>query len=176
MATYQAPANDDNSSALVASHGVTLSSENLRQQFTRGQAICVVGDAARSEAKLAINQSDMKFISVGQSVRLMLNSATGRVIESRLDSLSLKQADELNPIHALNFGGEFEAKQQANQDDSTDARTVSTQPVFEGLAELPENQNWLASGLKGRARIHVGELTLLGKFANFMHRTFRFEL
>jgi len=69
-----------------ANHGATLREQTL---------FCYVGDPARQDALLLVDQDAVEFVRVGQTVRLQFLSAPGRVRAGRVEEIAAARAESL---------------------------------------------------------------------------------
>jgi len=158
--------------------GWALHVENVSSQLQRGQPICKIGDLSRPEAKLVIDQGDIQFVSIGQRVQLMLDSGSGPLIESKIASIAESDAEQITTQVAQQFGGTIETrtdKQSLSEEiaDPGSARPASA--IYEASVPLPPSQP-LEDGLRGIARIEIGQRTLASRLYRFLQKTFRIDL
>ena len=148
--------------------GLPLDTLNRGCYLETGTLLCQIGDPARLEASLVLDQADIEFIHPGQKVQIQLDNDPGRLLVG-----TIREVAEINlkitPAELLPAGSI-----PTRPDQSGIARPIST--VYQAHVELPPADTPLLIGQTGRAKIDAGWLSLAGRLSRFVSRTFRFEL
>jgi putative peptide zinc metalloprotease protein len=155
---------------LAAWSGTPLEERNLGAYLPQGTLLCQIGDQARLQANLVIDQADIEFVREGQAVELKLDqlpheSLAGTIAEiARLD---LKIA----PRRLSNKAGGDVA---TRTDEAGQERLQSAS--YQAQVPLDNTQGLLRVGLTGQAKVHAGWQTLGQRLARYLARTFHFKL
>ncbi len=72
------------SEALDTWSDVPLNPRNLGAYLERGTLLCLVGDAARFEAVVHVEQTDIELVAIGQPVRVVLDHHPAEVLQGRV--------------------------------------------------------------------------------------------
>lgn len=159
--------------------GWALDKENLHATFERGEVVCSVGDLSVPEARLMIDQADIESVEAGLDVQLLLESRSGKTFSGKIEKVSTSNTDRVLRQIAQNYGGSVETKNTRSaqlRDLQDDKSSMPADAVFEAIVPLPASDSPLEAGLRGTARIQVGQRTLASKFYRFLHKTFRFDM
>ncbi len=163
-------------------HGSPLEPRNLGCTIEEGVLFCQVGDPAKMQAILVIDQSDVEFVVKGQARAKAKKPAAGLVVDMVLDARpgeSLRShiteiANEelkVSPKHLSNkSGGDLATK----TDESGIERPMNTS--YQARVPIVDPDGILFIGLKGKAKIHAGYLTLAQQAWRLFQQTFNFEL
>jgi putative peptide zinc metalloprotease protein len=143
--------------------------EQLGTSMPTGALFCLIGDAAKLEARLVIDQADIDLVDPGQTADLKLYSLPLQTIEGKLTEIG--PAVETVPAELSNTaGGEVPTK--------TDPRTGQERPThthFEALVPVANPDNIMQPGMRGKAKIEARKLPLAGRIWRWVTRTFHFE-
>jgi putative peptide zinc metalloprotease protein len=133
-----------------------------------GTALCQIGDAARLEATLVIDQSDVEFIRPGQPVEIQLDQAPGRVLSGTIQEIA--EIDlKITPAELLPAG-----TIPTQPDEAGVPRPAGT--VYQGRVALVTSDSPLLIGQTGQAKVFAGSLSLGRRLSRYLSRTFRFEM
>ena len=153
-----------------------LREENIGVTLTKQDMICRIGDPARLEAILIIDQKDIDYIKVGDTVQLKLDALAYSTLFKNEDGGQLKIAKialeemKASPMALTSqAGGELDTK----VDKSGVARPLSTS--YRARVPLDDSKGRLHISMRGRAKIRAGSRTLGARLWSFLVRTFRFE-
>jgi putative peptide zinc metalloprotease protein len=134
----------------------------------RGTLFCLVGDPAKQEAMIFVDETDVQYVRPGQRVRLQLAMyptavTTGQVVE-------------IAERNITNVPRELVADQElANRlDDSGTRRPVRT--TYSVRVTLDEHDLHMLSGARGRAKITVDPQPLAQRALRAIRRTLTVEL
>jgi putative peptide zinc metalloprotease protein len=148
--------------------GSPLDEQNRDAFLHEGTAICHIGDPDRFNAILAIDQTELEFVRVGQPVDILLEQLPGQRFRSELAQLSL--LDLKIPPRGLSSkqGGEL----LTGHDSHGQERPLST--TFQASASLVDDAGLLFLGATGKARIRVGSQSLARRVWRYLCHTFHF--
>jgi putative peptide zinc metalloprotease protein len=163
-------------------HGSPLEPRNLGCTIEEGVLFCQVGDPAKMQAILVIDQSDVEFVVEGQAraqakkpnaglvVDMVLDARPGEVLRSNISEIANEEL-KVSPKNLSNkSGGELATK----TDESGIERPMSTS--YQARVPIVDPDGVLFIGLKGKAKIHAGYLTLAQQTWRLFQQTFNFEL
>jgi len=146
--------------------GSLLEAANLGAHVEPGTLVCLVGDPARVQAELLVDDVDVKRLASGQNVRLRIDQLPGRVVKGEV----------------------FDVSRHEVRDEESAAR-ADLMPLFAGLRppgrystiyqvsvqfELPDQP--LVIGGRGDAKIAAERITLARRIARFFAQTFRLPM
>src|SRR6185295_18022910 len=94
----------DESVQLPTWHGSPLEPENIGAHLIKKTKFCQVGDPRSFEARLAIDQGDIEFISPGQKVEVMLTQTAEYVYVSTIERVSTENL-KTTPTHLSSLHG-----------------------------------------------------------------------
>ncbi len=148
--------------------GTPLDDENLGALLEAGTLYCLIGNPARLEAVLVIDQADLEFVRKGQRVRMALGQLPGDTLWGTID--------EISEIDLKIVPRELTAAKQLPTvtDPSGIARPLSAS--YQARVVLDEHPHALLLSAPGRAKIHVAPQTLGKRLYRYLSSTFRFEL
>jgi len=135
--------------------GTPLDVKNRGASLAAGQLICHVGDPARLEAIVSIDQSEYDFVAPGQELEILLDQLPGRVF-----STTIEHKSKLN------------LKERRSDQETADAG----RRTFQVTAPLDDSQRLIFVGVTGRAKVHAGYRTLGSRLARWLAQTFNFGL
>ncbi|MBX9792139.1 MAG: biotin/lipoyl-binding protein [Pirellulales bacterium] len=163
-------------------HGSPLEPRNLGCSIDEGELFCQVGDPAKMQAILVIDQSDVEFVVEGHSrvqaknpdrglkVDLVLDSRPGKKLRGQIVEIANEEL-KVSPKNLSNkSGGELATK----TDDTGIERPMNTS--YQARVPLSDSEAMLLIGLKGKAKIHAGYRTLAQQAWRLFAQTFNFEL
>ncbi|MGI9515453.1 MAG: site-2 protease family protein [Pirellulaceae bacterium] len=159
------------SGRLAAWHGHPLELRNHGAWVDQGTLVCqVTPDSEKLEAILAIDQSDVEFISAGNQVDLWLRQSPGQLVGSKIDIISPVEMKSVPKSLSSQYGGYLNTTRTA---DGVDEPLSTTYQV---RVPLDQTDEMIVSGSTGLARIRTGNQTIGYRFWRFMCKTFRFDL
>ena len=156
--------------ALPGWDGSPLDRSNLGSYLSYGTLVCLVGDPARMEAVLVIDQSDVEFVRPGQSVELKLDAYPNRVFDGTIEELAYRQLESSPPQLSTRAGGELPTKSDAT------GRERPLRSCYQARVKLKQDAELLQPGFRGRAKIHAGKQTCAEWLTRSASELFRFRL
>lgn len=150
--------------------GSPLDKKNLGCFLEQSSLFCMVGNPTAMQAVLVIDQSEVEFVRPGQEVDLKLDELPLETFQGTIEEVaSLDLA--ISPRSLSNkSGGELATETDA----SGVERPQSTS--YQARVPLDDTDHIFRIGLKGRAKIHVGSLTLGQRLVRWAKQTFHFRL
>ncbi len=156
---------------LVSWSGDPMAPKNLGCFMTAQDQFCLVGDPRNMHALVVVEQSDVGFLAVGQTVDVKLDALPGRTLHGVIHEISSADV-KISPRHlSSKTGGELQTKTDAGgyERPLTTSYHVLVWPLEGGDDEL-------RIGLRGRARIHAPWQPVGMRIWRWFSRTFHFRL
>lgn len=154
--------------ALPTWEGTPLDPRNRGCALDTGTLICLIGDPARLEALLVIDQADVEFVAPGQVVQVQLDQAPGAILNGKI--VELAEIDlQITPPELL-AGGDLATR----SDERGLARPASTS--YQARVAFDEAAQPMLVGESGRARIAAAPLSLGRRLLRAVGQTFGLEL
>jgi putative peptide zinc metalloprotease protein len=156
--------------------GSPLEPENLGARLVTRTKLCQIGDPHSLEAHLAIDQSDIEFVTPDQPVEIMLTQSAEYSYLSKIEVV-FPENEKATPTHLSSLhGGDLPTK----MDSAGIARPLS--PIYKAIVPLPEidpstgKPTLLRIGLVGKAKITTAPRTIWQRLMRYLAHTFNFEL
>ena len=137
--------------------GTPIEPANRGAHLKTGSLVCLIGDPAQLEAILTIDQGDIQFVGVGQSVRIALDLLGGDVLDGVITEIA--ENDRQNISH------EEDEQESAAEDYATS---------YQARVKLAPHTRQLPLGSRGRAKISAQSQTLGDRLLRYLSKTFRF--
>ena len=144
--------------------GMPLDERNLGSQLDTGTLLCLVGDPARFEAVLHVEQSDIELVQVGQRVRVVLDHLPNQILEGTIA--------EVAKLDLKVMPRELAAARDLPS--RTDQRGVS-HPLdtwYQARVLFDEQPPHLLARVHGRAKIAVAPRSIAAQCARYLLQTF----
>jgi len=148
--------------------GSPLDESNRGAYLQTGTLFCLVGDPNRLQAMLVVDQSDIEFVSAGQTVRLQLDQLAGCYLKGEITEISRIDVETAPPELAV--AGNL--PQQTDADGN--AQLVGV--FYQVNVSLDEHPHKLLSGAAGQTRIHAPPLSLGRRILRYLSSTFRLQV
>ncbi len=152
-------------------HGTPLDTDNLGATLSEQTLYCYVGNPARQDALLFVDQNAVEFVRPGQRVQLRFLSAPGRLREGQVEEIASSRSEvvpreltvaQLVPVRQTSSG-------------SAPAE-VSYEVRVRLLEETARQTSDAALYSPGKARIACGTQSLAARFWRLLRNTFSAEL
>ena len=160
----------DGSGKLPQWSGHVLDECNLGSSLAEGTVFCHVGDPQAYDVVMIVDQSEVEFLEVGQQVDLKLDALpweTFRGTVAEIAETSLEAGAERLSVKA---GGQVPTR----TDDAGRESPISTS--YEVSMSLDDQEGILTAGMRGTARIRVGQRTVGSWLARLLWQTFNFRM
>ncbi|GDY10443.1 hemolysin D [Planctomycetia bacterium] len=152
-------------------HGTPLDVDNLGATVREQTLFCYVGDPARQDALLLVDQNGVEFVRPGQRVRLRFLSAPGVIREGRVEEIASARS-EVVP-RELSVAQLVPVRQSSN---GLAPSEVSYEVRVRLLEETASQTSGAALYSPGKARIACGTLSLAARCWRLLRNTFSTEL
>jgi len=149
-------------------HGNPLDERNVGSHLETGTLFCLVGDPARLDALLVLDQADVKFVRKGQRVRMQLDELPGKILGGTITEIA--KTDLKVAPRELATGRDLPIR----VDEQGIPRPVETS--YQARVTLDDHDRRLLTGTRGRAKILAGSQSLGRRLCRYLGRTFRFSL
>jgi putative peptide zinc metalloprotease protein len=147
--------------------GLPLDEANRGSRLETGTLLCQIGDPARLEASVVLDQRDVEFVRAGQEVRVQLDQSPDRVLSGTI--VEVAEIDlKVTPAELLPEGSV-----PTRQDESGVPRPVST--MYQARVSLANTDSSILIGQAGRAKIYTAPMSLAKRLSRYLSHTFRFE-
>jgi putative peptide zinc metalloprotease protein len=148
--------------------GTPMDAKNAKCYLDRGTLLCLVGDPARQEAVLFIDETDVQYVRVDQRVRVLFPVAPTVVLAGRVEEIAKR--------NILTVPNELAVEQTlANRPDATGARRP-LRTSYSVRVALDDHDVDLLTGARGSAKISVEPQTLGQRLLHVLRRTLTVEL
>lgn len=149
--------------------GAPLEACNRGAWLSEGSLLCKIGETSRLSANLFVDQSDIEFVAPGQPAALVMASAPGKRIWTKIDRVA--RVEQTAP-------GE-EGADSASSASGGPQRSSQPPPqltVFQASAPVDDPAGVLVLGGTGHAKIRVGSRTVGQRLWRTLCAVFEFEL
>jgi putative peptide zinc metalloprotease protein len=160
----------DGSGRLPGWSGQVLDERNLGASLAEGTVLCLVGDPAAFEAVMVVDQSEVEFVGRGQAVDLKIDALPWQTFRGTVDELAETSLETGSERLSVKAGG----KVPTRTDESGRETPISTS--YEALMALDDPDALLTPGMRGTARIRVGQRTVGSWLLRLLWQTFNFRM
>ncbi|MDB4365467.1 biotin/lipoyl-binding protein [Pirellulales bacterium] len=160
----------DPSGRLPGWSGSALAKKNIGATFAEGTVLCMVGDPDHFEAVMIVDQSEVEFVQSGQPVDLKLDAFPFAIFPSSVDEIAETHIEVGSERLSVKAGGSVPT--------TTDemGREVPISTSYEVLMQVDDVENILTPGMRGTARIKVGNRTVGQWLLRLFWQTFNFRM
>ncbi len=162
------PSSADDEALLPTWSGSPLEPQNLGAWLPTRTLFCQIGNPAKWEAILLIDQADMDFVRVDQEVAIKLDGLPHRTFVGKISAIS--PADLKRTPHEPS-----QKNAGANAAKSADSAEHSTTISYEARVPLNDDELLFLRGIRGRAKIDAQNLSLGDRLWRYLSHTFRFS-
>jgi putative peptide zinc metalloprotease protein len=165
------PKREDPTGKLSRWYGTPFEPRNAGCHLERRTEFCLVGDPDQMEAVLVIDQADSDFVVEDQPVDIKLDQLPFQTFTGKIDIIAAEEMTVSPRRLAAKHGGEVPTE--------TDPQTGIERPQstsYYASVPLPDPDDLLRTGLRGRAKVHVRWQTLGERVWRLLMRTFNFTL
>lgn len=150
--------------------GTPLDPRNLGCALEEGVLFCYVGDPAKMQAELVIDQAETPFVRPGQKVEIVLDSRPGEFLQGTISEIANTKLKHSSEQLSNKSGGDLPTKTDER------GREVPLNTSYQAHVPLDDPAGLLYIGLKGRAKIYAGYQTLGQQAWRYLAQTFNFKL
>ena len=160
----------DPSGRLAGWSGSALAKKNIGATFAEGTVLCMVGDPDHFEAVMVVDQSEVEFVQSGQRVDLKLDAFPFETFQGAVNEIAETHIEVGSERLSVKAGGAVPT--------TTDemGREVPISTSYEVLMQVDDAENVLTPGMRGMARIEVGNRTVGQWFLRLFWQTFNFRM
>lgn len=150
--------------------GDPFSHKNQTAFFSESDLLCLVGDPARMEAVLVVDQHDIDLVHEGDEADIKIESARLDTFVGTIEKISEMEMTVAPESLGIQSGGRLDTE----MDSSGRLRPISTS--YQARVPLENVDVPLRTGYRGQAKIYVGWKSLGWRIYRFLARTFRLEM
>ncbi|RLS30080.1 MAG: biotin/lipoyl-binding protein [Planctomycetota bacterium] len=150
--------------------GHVLDQKNLGASLSEGTVLCHVGDPGAFEAVMVVDQSEVEFVGRGQRVDLKLDALPWKTLHGTVDELAETNLETGSERLSVKAGGQVPTR----TDDAGRETPISTS--YEAMTSLDDPERVLTAGMRGTARIQVGQRTVGSWLLRILWQTFNFRM
>ena len=160
----------DGTGRLPGWSGHVLEERNLGATLAEGTVLCLVGDPNAFEAVMIVDQSEMEFVSRGQRVDLKINALPWQTFRGTIDEIAETNLEGGSERLSVKSGGQVPTR----TDESGKEMPISTS--YEALMAVDDPDGAFTAGMRGSARIRVGQRTVGSWLLRLLWQTFNFRM
>lgn len=150
--------------------GDPFAPKNAQAYFAQSDLLCLVGDPAKMEAVLVVDQADIDLVHEDDEVDMKIDSARLNTLTGYIGQISQSDMKVTPENLATQTGGALDTEMDA----SGHMRPLSTS--YQARVPLENVDVPLRAGYRGQAKVYVGWKSIGWRFYRFLARTFRFEM
>jgi putative peptide zinc metalloprotease protein len=150
--------------------GLPSDRRNAGATLVEGTLLCHVGDPNAWQALVAVDQTDVELLAVGDTVDILLDELPEYPIRAVIDEISRRELSESPRRLSNKAGGELATVTDKAGVERPQSATYQVRVV------LHDPEALLRIGLRGTAKIHVGPQPIAARVGRWMMRTFHFDL
>lgn len=164
------PSRSDPSGRLPSWTGDALREKNIGATFTPGTVLCMIGDRHLFEVVMVVDQSEVEFLKHGEIVDLKLNAFPSQTFSGTVEQIAETHIESGSERLSVKAGGQVPTK----TDESGRETPISTS--YEVLMTLDDSEGLFTPGMRGTARIQVGNRTVGQWLLRLLWQTFNFRM
>ena len=149
--------------------GTPMDPENRGAQFEASTLFCIVGDPDQMQAMLVVDESDIKLVSLGQKVQLMMDEFAGERFEGEVVNVSQDSLSELPRELSITNGGKVAVEP------GRDGRESPLLTSYEVSVSINSENRELLTGFRGSAKIQVSSLPLGQQLVRYVQTVINFR-
>ena len=160
----------DPSGRLPGWSGSALAKKNIGATFAEGTVLCMVGDPDHFEAVMIVDQSEVEFLKIGQRVDLKLDAFPFETFRGAVNEIAETHIEVGSERLSVKAGGSVPT--------TTDemGREVPISTSYEVLMQVDDAENVFTPGMRGNARVEVGNRTVGQWLLRLFWQTFNFRM
>jgi putative peptide zinc metalloprotease protein len=167
------PPRPDPNGQLSTWAGSPLDERNAGATLSQGTVVCLVGEPAVLEAVMVVDQTEVEFVAPGQRVDLKIDALPWQTFTGRIDDIAQSHIEVGSERLSVKAGGSVPTE----TDEA--GREVPISTSYEVMMNLPEGDPRLTAvmpGMRGVARIRVGQRTVGQWLLRLLWQTFNFRM
>lgn len=151
-----------------------LRKSNLGTRLEANTVLCEVRPEQKFEAVVLVEQTEIAFLDVGQSVEIKLDTLPNRTLRGRVSELARVEVEIPPPQLLISKGGELPVRVRPDGQYGLPTPHYEVRVEIDGFTDGDDDpQQLLASGLRGRAKIASGHWTCWQVAEREFHKLFR---
>jgi putative peptide zinc metalloprotease protein len=150
--------------------GTPLDPRNVGCVLSPGTMLCRIGDSKSMEAVLLVDQGDVEFLALDQTVDVVLDELPGRTWRGNIREIAKTDVKAVPRPLSNKAGGEVVSETAAGGIERPRSAAYQVR-----VLPLDDEGGLLRIGLRGRAKIYAGRQTLAQMAGRMFEQTFRFE-
>ncbi|MDR1959971.1 MAG: biotin/lipoyl-binding protein [Planctomycetaceae bacterium] len=150
--------------------GTPLEPRNTGASLERGTLFCEVGDPAKMEVIIVLNQDNINFVMPGQKVEMMFVEYPGVRFGGTVKDVESRQMETIPTQLSTKGKGEVPTKTD------TDNTEKPSSPSYRVSVLLDNPDRLIHVGMTGRGKIHVAPQTLGQRAWRIVMQVFNFKL
>ncbi|HEV7221080.1 MAG TPA: hemolysin D, partial [Pirellulales bacterium] len=150
--------------------GTPLAPKNRSAYMEEGVLFCMVGDPRKMEALLVVDQEDIEYLKLDQSVDIKLDELPGETLHGRIAEIAAEPLTVSPRSLSNKAGGELATK----TDEGGVERPLNTS--YQVRVPIDDPEGLLRISLRGRGRVHAVAQTLGHRLWRYVTQTFNFRL
>ena len=150
--------------------GNPFAPKNAQAYFAQSDLLCLIGEPAKMEAVLVVDQADIDLVKLEHEVDMKIESARLDTFSGHIRTISTQDMQSLPENLASQSSGGVDTE----MDPSGRLKPMSTS--YQARIPLEDVKVPLRAGYRGYAKVYVGWKSLGWRFYRFLARTFRFEM
>jgi putative peptide zinc metalloprotease protein len=167
----ETPERESGEGELTSRTGSPFEPRNTGCLMTEQDLFCQIGDSRRMHALVVVEQSDIAWLKVGQTVDVKLDSLPNDILHGRIEEISSADV-KVSPRHLSNkAGGEL-----ATKTDASGIERPLTTSYHVLVFPLDDAEGQLKIGMRGRAKIHATWQPIGMRLWGWFAKTFHFKL
>ena len=170
LPAVSAKAPPDGSGKLPGWSGHVLDEQNLGASLAEGTVFCHVGEPNAYDVVMVVDQSEKEFVVSGQPVDLKLDAMPWETFHGRVEEIAETSLDTGAERLSVKAGGQVPTR----TDEAGRETPISTS--YEASMALDDTDGLLTTGMRGTARIRVGQRTVGQWLARLLWQTFNFRM
>jgi putative peptide zinc metalloprotease protein len=144
--------------------GSPLDTENRGCYLERGTLLCLIGDPQKFEAVVLIDESDLPYVKIGQSVRLQVKYAPDQILAGKVTEIAEVNTETAPP--------ELISQEEIAVRDSKLGGPQPIRTLYQARVEVDNSHLSLLNGSRATVRIRIAPLTLVEKLMRWARQTF----
>lgn len=149
--------------------GAPMDPANRSAQFEASTLFCIVGDPELMQAMLVVDESDIKLVSIGQKVELMLDEFPGERFKGEVINVSQDSLTELPRELSITNGGKVAVGP------SPTGGEMPLLTSYEVSVSISSENRKLLTGFRGSAKIEVSSLPLGQQVVRYLQTVINFR-
>jgi len=150
--------------------GTPFDDENQQVQLVVSDMFCQIGQPRQLDAMLVIGEGDVEMVRVGQPVRIKMEAYAGETFRGEVENIAPEEMKAAPGSLSTQSGGSLATQ----TDESGVQRPQDTS--YQANVPLDDEQGLLRLGMRGRAKVYVGNQPLAYRIWRYLAHTFHFQL